>query len=271
MEYKRETQNLYEGFLLFLWRKIMKKIIHLTDTHIGAKHASDNMKKLVDKINKETREAPQNYVIVYTGDVIDDAKNHPQDQYHEVISCFDQLKKKFVVLAVPGNHDYGSGVFHENESYAITFNKYFYGKENVDYPKDAIYIDDGIAFIGLNSMAELHPVEGKLGQTQLTELTSLLASKDDIKDFFKVVYLHHSPFKLNDSDELKKILAQHKIDALLFGHTHHYECQNGEWNIPRVYNGGIPTSNNEKKHRFRIIDLSQNPPSSAEVQGIPYR
>jgi 3',5'-cyclic AMP phosphodiesterase CpdA len=247
-------------------KKIMKKIIHLSDAHIGYQDLSTKMGDIVTRIIY-TKEDASNYVIVHTGDVVEDATR--AGSYEEALCHFNRLKAAgFTVLFVPGNHDYGTGILG-SEQYVDKFKRYFYGNKNIVYPIKSII--DEIAFIGLDSMAEELNwydrlwSEGELGEAQLNRLSVMLNTEEVKRCPFKVVYLHHHPFhpkpfhQLKDSDKLEKILKPHKISALLFGHNHDGRIWNGRWGISRAYDGGTSTAKEGKPNPHRVIDLSKDP------------
>lgn len=252
----------------------MKKIIHLTDTHIGYKGLSERMGDIVTRMifNKKNAE---DYIVVHTGDVVEDATR--RGSYSEALAHFKRLTKAgFTVLFVPGNHDYGTGS-KGSSKYVSKFKKSFYGTTNITYPIKTI-IDD-VAFIGLDSMAEELNwndrlfAEGELGKKQLRRLSNMLENDADITDAkYRVVYLHHHPFHpklfhhLKDSKKLGKILVKHDISALLFGHNHDGKVWSGEWGIPRVYDGGTSTGKKGKPSPHRVIDLSQAPALDYDAQ-----
>lgn len=245
----------------------MKRIIHLTDTHIGYQDLSTRMGDIVTRIIF-TKENASDYIIIHTGDIVEDATR--DGSYEEALAHFKRLQDAgFRVLFVPGNHDYGTGSLGYNK-YVNKFKKHFYGTINVTYPIKTII--DEVAFIGLDSMAEeLHFydrlfAEGELGKKQLKRLSNLLENDEEINECqYKVVYLHHHPFHpkpfhhLKDSKKLGKILKRHNISALLFGHNHDGRVWNGKWEIERVYDGGTSTSKDGKPNPHRVIDLSKNP------------
>ena len=251
----------------------MKKIIHLTDTHIGYKDLSTRMGNIVTRIIY-TKENASDYIIVHTGDVVEDATR--AGSYEEAAAHFKRLTDTgFTVLYAPGNHDYGTGSFGSGK-YVKEFKKTFFGKENITYPIRTI-IDD-FAFIGLDSMAEEVNwydrlfAEGELGKQQLKRLADIF-KEDDVKNCkYRVVYLHHQPFHpkpfhhLKDSDELGKILKKNKISALLFGHNHDGRVWSGRWGIPRVYDGGTSTGKEGKPSPHRVIDLSRDPAFDYDAQ-----
>ncbi len=250
----------------------MKKIIHLSDLHIGHDDCTDNFRLIIEKIT-ESKQPAEDYIIVITGDIVDNANHYAFTD--EAVSLIGQVERSgYRVLVVPGNHDYGTGVIG-NPKFQGIFRKKYFRTRRIRFPK--LDIIDDIAFIGLDSMAdELHWLdrffsEGELGQTQLRRLKRIL-NRPEITDLKKVVYLHHHPFdykagmQLKDSHDLKKII-ENRIDMLLFGHYHADagaagKNNNGTWGIIRCYNGGSSTHKNGNKGFQRIIDLSSDDPSA---------
>lgn len=245
----------------------MTKIIHLTDTHLGYKNLSSRMREIVTRIIY-TKEEASNYVIVHTGDIVEDATD--DGCYDEANMHFNRLKDAgFHILAVPGNHDYGTGSL-SHKKYISKFKKAFFGDTNITYPK--LDVIGEIAFIGLDSMAEelnwydRLSAEGELGEDQLNRLSIMLTQDPDVAEAkHVVVYLHHHPFHpkpflhLKDSDDLGKILKEHNISAILFGHNHDGKKWNGKWGVSRVYDGGTSTGKKGKPCPHRVIDLSREP------------
>ena len=251
----------------------MKKIIHLSDTHVGYEDLVTKFGDIVTRIIF-TKNPADNYVVVVTGDIVDDATR--KGSYHEASAHLNRLKDAgFFVLVVPGNHDYGTGNLGHSK-YINLFKKHFYGKATISYPK--LDIIDTIAFIGLDSMAEeVHWydrlfAEGELGKKQLKSLAEILQSDEVKNSRYRVVYLHHHPFhprlfyQLKDSDDLRKTLEGHSIDALLFGHNHDGRVWNGGWGIKRVYDGGTSTGKEGKPNPHRVIDLSKEPVFDYDAQ-----
>jgi len=244
----------------------MKKIIHLSDLHVGHELCGDNFNTIIERI-KYLNQPPDNYVIVITGDIVDNANK--TKQIDEAVVSIGQLRESgYNVLVVPGNHDYGTGVLGD-EKFVEVFKERYFKSTEVSYPK--LDIIDEIAFIGLDSTAEelnwcdRFLSEGELGEEQLTRLKSIL-NEPEVAYRKKVLYLHHHPFdfkvgmQLKDNGALKKII-ENKIDVLLFGHYHvDYDsvCKsyNGTWGIPRCYNAGSSTHKDGDAGFQRVIDLS---------------
>jgi 3',5'-cyclic AMP phosphodiesterase CpdA len=245
----------------------MPKIIHLSDTHVGYQDLGEAYERLIDGIIAGVRPASE-YVVVVTGDLVEDA-NAP-GAYDPVRDGVDRLEAAgFGVLAAPGNHDYGTGDLG-HKKFVPRFKQAFFGDPGVTYPKlDAV---DGIALIGLDSMAEeLHWydrlfAQGELGRAQLQRLDALLG-RDDVRACgHRVVYLHHHPFdplplhELKDSPELGEVLrGRGNVDALLYGHNHRAWKRHGTWGIGRCCDGGSATRKLGAPGPHRVIDLAGDP------------
>ena len=130
----------------------MKKIIHLSDLHIGYGDLGQRFYGIAEDIIF-VKEPADDYIVVVTGDVVENATD--SSSYREAKMYFDKLEAAgFTVLVVPGNHDYGTGNLGSKD-YVPLFKTTFFGKANVTYPK--LDIIDRIALLGLDSMAdELH-------------------------------------------------------------------------------------------------------------------
>lgn len=247
----------------------MKKILHLSDLHIGFGDLSVSFQRIVRNI-VFLKEPASNYVVVITGDLVEtafDNKNFAEARAH--LAVLEEAG--FKVLVVPGNHDYGMGSLALRK-YVKEFKKVFFGTANLAYPK--LDVVGEIAFIGLDSMAEeVHWYDslwanGELGRKQLDRLKALLGSPEVGGCERRVVYLHHHPFdplapmhELKDAEKLQQVLESSpvSIDALLFGHNHHAGIRNGKWGIPRCYDAGTSTRKLGSPGPHRVIDLSRDP------------
>lgn len=226
----------------------------MSDLHVGHADLGNEYRRIITGIIHDKGDKPGEYVIVITGDLINDA--HNQDENGEIKTGLAQLKQAGFehVLVVPGNHDYGTGT-HGDKRFVSIFKQNFFGAE-LDYPKKDII--DEMAFIGLDSMAEelnwydAHGAEGELGDRQRTALADMLRQDDVRACRRRILYLHHHPFhwrpmhQLKDSEGLKAVLHEASndgigIDAVLYGHNHQGSVQNGKWTIPRCYDAGTAT------------------------------
>ena len=251
----------------------MKKIIHFSDVHIGYEGMYERFRAVINHLAM-IKQPAGNYVVLITGDIVDEASDQSYDMAKE---CLDKLTGHgYRMLIVPGNHDYGSGNC-ANKKWVTKFKKCFFGNQNISYPK--LDIIDEMAFIGLDSMAkELGTVDrllanGELGTVQLKKLDDILNTKKR-KDCQKtIIYLHHHPMdpiplhELKDAKKLAAILSKYVrkddkkkgIDAVLFGHLHLGKKSNGWCDIQRVYDAGATTMKDGSPGFHRVIDLDLPP------------
>jgi 3',5'-cyclic AMP phosphodiesterase CpdA len=269
--------KVYPGKLLITKNKggsKMKKIIHLSDIHVGF-NGDVLIQRFVAIIRNiiKLKQPATDYAVVITGDITDYAS---EENFENALACVEMLRAEgYKVLVVPGNHDCGTGSIGSRKKLKL-FMKMFYGDPDFKFPKKDILGET--AFIGLNSMEdELHwfhkeffdalGADGELGPKQLKSLDDLLAEDDVKKCKYRVIYLHHHPVKkvdflheLKDKEELGKVIMKHKnVDALLCGHEHVPDVFNGTYGVPRVYNAGTSTFKLKQKSVHRVIDLSRPP------------
>ena len=191
----------------------MKKIIHLSDLHIGHGNLAERFEHIMYRISQAYD--PDEHVIVITGDIVENANNG----YAKAASIVRELRQKhhFTTLVAPGNHDYGTGN-HAKRKFVAKFWSAFMTGQTEGQPRYPVVNDiDGIRFIALDSMqGELNlpdslGAEGELTGAQLhgsdpspgnsgeagggAGLAQILRQTDPggaIRHI--VVYLHHHPF-----------------------------------------------------------------------------
>lgn len=81
------------------------KIIQISDIHSGSFISAAHFKNAVELINKENPDA-----IFFTGDLVNDRSSEAEP----FIEVWKELKSKFGVFSILGNHDYGDYVIWEN-------------------------------------------------------------------------------------------------------------------------------------------------------------
>ncbi|MCX7110083.1 MAG: metallophosphoesterase [Proteobacteria bacterium] len=265
-----------------------KKIIHLTDLHLGYEDDDVSCTQTVNKVKLWIMAncAPRSdYVIVITGDLVNNANIKDlwdlSAEFIQQLSEPDASGQKYEILIVPGNHDYGSGS-DANPKFVSIFKQRYFGNSSFEYPYIRI-VGDGVthekvAFIGLDSNEdELNPLDhrladGEIGGEQLGRLEDALRRNDVKQCPYRVIFLHHHPFEspifkfghwLKDSDKLRDVIKAAadegvKVDALLFGHNHGGKPKHNKWGIPRVYDGGT-TGGKRKPSFIRIIEDLSSP------------
>jgi 3',5'-cyclic AMP phosphodiesterase CpdA len=244
----------------------MKKIIHLSDLHIGFRDLEQRFQDLVANLIDRLHPAEE-YVVVITGDLVEKAVG--TNSYQKARDALETLEDAgFVTLPIPGNHDYNNGLLLD-KCCVDDFKATFFGDPHLKYPK--VDIVDGIAFLGLDSLrAELHWydrmfADGELGEEQLARLDEALGDSHVQACEHRVIYLHHHPFDplpfsyLKDARKLRRIIQKHNnVDALLFGHNHLGRVCNGTWGIQRCYDGGSATGKRPCTMCQRVLDLDKS-------------
>jgi 3',5'-cyclic AMP phosphodiesterase CpdA len=249
----------------------MKKIIHLSDLHLGALGRADLLTGMIDRLIYLYQPAGD-FVVVITGDLVDNAAR--PTQLAAAVPVLGRIRDAgYPLVIVPGNHDYGSG----NRARTSLVSRYkFLVYGDADYAFPSFQRIGDIGFIGLDSMeGEIRKkqgllADGELGAEQLGRLDRLLDSPELRDCPYRVVCLHHHPLDpggflrtmvhgLDDAEDLKRVLGKHPIDALLFGHNHDGKPWNGNWGIPRAYDAGSSTGHRGPQGPHRVIDLSQPP------------
>ena len=221
----------------------VKKIIHLSDLHLGYEDCIAKAERIVQNIIK--REKTEGTVVIITGDIVD--KGASKEDLVAGLKLLAELRGNgFTVLLCPGNHDYGTGFVNSLKT-AENFRKIYLPE--VSFPR--LDIIGNTAFIGLDSTAgELEWynrffADGKLGREQRIALEKIMADPA-IQGKIKVVYLHHHPIhfiplmQLKDRARLRKIIGG-KVDVLLFGHLHFGNTYHNAWGIKIVMDGGSST------------------------------
>ena len=79
------------------------KVVQFSDTHIGDFFTTEELQKVVDKINEQQAD-----LVLFTGDLMDDASVY-QGSIEEIGTVLSNIQSKFGNYAVFGNRDYGGG------------------------------------------------------------------------------------------------------------------------------------------------------------------
>lgn len=161
-----------------------KKVIQISDIHLGPIHRSEFIQKIVDLINKE-----KPAVVVITGDYFDGTKLGDD----ELVAPLKQIASEYGVYFVYGNHDYYHGLKMVEEKMSSA---------NVTVLKNEIVDLDGLQIIGLD-------YQGLDAGNNFNIKDILDQKKADLPS----IVLKHAP------DSIAEV-AQSGADLLLCGHTH---------------------------------------------------
>lgn len=170
--------NLPEG-----WKG--KKIVQISDVHLGHVYREEYLRKVVDKINAQDPK-----IVVITGDLFDGMDGGLID----LVKPLDNLNAEDGVLFIDGNHETYLGT---QKTFDIL------QQTKVRILRDETLDVDGLAFVGI-----MYPERGERKSVveTLRNLRSEYAGKPN-------VLLYHAPQMIED-------VAKEGVNLQLSGHTH---------------------------------------------------
>lgn len=198
------------------------KIVHFSDLHYGTTVFIDDLKHIVDEMNKRNPD-----LVLFTGDLIDKNYDLSIDEQEEIIKQLKRIKAALGKYAIPGEEDKDEFITLMNQGeFDVLANSY-----------DLIYKDDDTPIL-------------------LIGLDSLLADKSDVKSGFS--YFNEATHNSNifsitlahEPDVVDEILNSYSTDLFLAGHSH-----NGNIRIPFV--GGIYKVDGAKNYHQEFYSLDK--------------
>lgn len=193
-------------------------IAHISDCHIALPppEGSDRSGELCRSVEYVNALDPQPDLVVHTGDVAHDAK---PAEYAEALRILDNLQAPLYVI--PGNRD-------ERGALRAAFAHRLPETLHSEFVQYAI-MRERECVIMLDSVST-QSNKGRLCEARLTHLTKMLDAAGDRK---VVVFMHHPPFAVTESDypcqfedwsdvdAFSAIVAQHRtVSHIYCGHSH---------------------------------------------------
>jgi 3',5'-cyclic AMP phosphodiesterase CpdA len=214
-------------------------MIHVSDLHFGLPFTEGPRKELLGEVAREIALSPGNTYLLVTGDITNSGQPGEYDDARQALQ-----KLGVPLLLAPGNHDYGEvgnfpdpGAPARFDKFARDLNvKQCYAPRLpvVDRLPDEAHAE--VVAVGLISCGEQEDLvaiaegdvfsRGKIGTEQLNRLGAELSKVPPGTP--KLVYLHHKPLEcpglgwfveLRDATKLRKVVEQHGVDVVAFGHT----------------------------------------------------
>lgn len=183
------------------------KIVHISDIHYGRIDFEEELKELVNKVNKVKPD-----IIVFTGDLIDQDTKLTSEMGDKISSILSKMNARIGKYAVNGNHDYDFenwDLIVENSGFINLNNKY-----------DLVYLESDrylmITGVSTNSYGKTS-LDDKLKES--TEF--LNKKKDDEKPIYSILLMHEPDYV--DAVNLNN------YNLVLAGHSH-----NGQVRLPFV-------------------------------------
>ncbi|HEX7757711.1 MAG TPA: PQQ-binding-like beta-propeller repeat protein [Niabella sp.] len=181
---------------------------HISDLHIGAANADEDLRRTVRDINAN----PDLKFVIASGDITEFGADAEIKLAKQIL---DSLNKPLYII--PGNHD-----DNWSESGTNTFNRVF-GNEVF------VFNYKGIHFLGANCGPNMKMSPGQIPYGNIVWLDSVLAT---IPAREPVIFVDHYPLdsSLNNWYEVADRLKKHNIQLYLCGHGH----QNHQYNFEGI-------------------------------------
>lgn len=184
------------------------RIVQLSDIHAGSFQKTDPILNGVEKINALNPD-----VVFFTGDLV----NNVADEIDPYVNVFNQIKSKYGVFSILGNHDYGDYVrWNSMEAKELNLRTLFQRHAELGWEllnNEHRYIQIGNARVGIIGVENYsaHPRFPKYGD--LKQATSGYEHAD------VNILLSHDPTHWDD-----EVTTQYQfIDLTLSGHTHGFQ------------------------------------------------
>lgn len=229
----------------------MKKIIHLSDLHIGLRQKETNRTATI--FNKIAGSFPGIPVII-TGDLTDSAT---QKQFIKTRKLLDNLAQSNPILAVPGNHDYAwKGNILRSNGWAnwvkhlgspLGWHRKQVPWMGINYePKGVdglgVWKDKSCVYFGIDSGDPNDKQISARGYISQRLADTLANSLKKYAGKTRIAFLHHHPFtegilatftKLHGSRRFLMTLKDN-CELVLFGHEHEYGIWWNKRGVPLV-------------------------------------
>lgn len=169
-------------------RRLSKRILHLSDLHIGRSEAAQRRSWLKQHL---ATVLPGIDRVVVTGDLFDTPKEKYRTSFDELRLDVERLTTKSL-LVIPGNHD----VRTKGNAWGPLGRR---ADQVIDLEWSPIEIDDDLqtVFFSFNSSEDGNAARGSVNQRQrldrAAKFEALLSKRPELVDYFKVVLVHHHP------------------------------------------------------------------------------
>lgn len=166
-------------------------IVMISDVHMGIGIKENGIDEMVDSINKLNPD-----IVLFCGDIFDESTSNKLKEYSR--DAFKNIKSKYGVYDITGNHEYNAGDLTETISYLEDANINF-------LRDDSVKIADSFYVVGRND-----PANRRITGEDVKPLNDILK---DVDKSFPIIVLNHRP------EDLEAAQAEN-VDLQLSGHTH---------------------------------------------------
>jgi predicted MPP superfamily phosphohydrolase len=180
-------------------------IVAASDIHLGTIIGRWRFDRIVEKINSLNPD-----VVLLPGDIFDEDL-HPVIRHNQG-EAFRNIKSRFGIFAVNGNHEYIGGV-EEADAYMV--------EHGIKLLRDEIVkVDESFFIVGRDDRSA-----GRYAGRQRKQLAELMQRVDRN---YPVILMDHQPFELNEA-------VSAGVDLQLSGHTHYGQLWPLNYIIKRIY------------------------------------
>ena len=166
-------------------------VVMISDVHMGITIKENGINKMVNSINELNPD-----IVLFCGDIFDENTSTKLKEYSR--EAFKNIKSKYGVYDVTGNHEYGAGDLSETISY--------FEDANIQVLQDeSIKIANSFYIVGRNDSSN-KMVTGQ----DIKQLSEVL---EDTDNALPIIVLNHRPEDL-------EVAKAENVDLQLSGHTH---------------------------------------------------
>lgn len=166
-------------------------VVMISDVHMGIGVKETGVSNMVNSINELKPD-----VVVFCGDIFDESTETSLKEYSR--EAFKNIKSKYGVFAITGNHEYNAGDLSQTIS--------FFEDANIKFLKDEyIKVADSFYIVGRNDKGNRKILE--------YETKSLNEILKDVDKTLPCIVLDHRPDRIEEAEA-------ENTDLQLSGHTH---------------------------------------------------
>jgi len=166
-------------------------VVMISDVHMGITIKENGVNKMVNSINELNPD-----IVLFCGDIFDESTPTKLKEYST--EAFKNIKSKYGVYDITGNHDYSAGDLAETISY--------FEDANIKFLQDeSIKIADSFYIVGRND-----PASRRVTGQEVKQLSDVLK---DVDKALPIIVLNHRPENLEEAET-------ENVDLQLSGHTH---------------------------------------------------
>ena len=163
----------------------------ISDVHMGIAIKENGVNEMVNSINKLNPD-----IVLFCGDIFDENTSTKLKEYSR--EAFKNIKSKYGVYDITGNHEYGAGDLSETISY--------FKDANIKFLQDeSIKIANSFYVVGRND-----PASKRITGQDIKPLRDILK---DVDKSLPIIVLNHRPEELQEAET-------EGVDLQLSGHTH---------------------------------------------------